>query len=79
MNSGDTPQAEHVDVWAELRRVARHAFPNPERKGCPSEDVLRKLAFDLKSFAMDDPLIDHVATCSPCLNLVWRLREERSA
>ena len=76
MEQGDARRSEPVDVWAELRKVARHAFPNPERKGCPCDEVLRKLAFELSTFALDDPLIDHVATCSPCLNVVWQFRQQ---
>jgi hypothetical protein len=38
--------------------------PNPERRGCPSRDVLVALA--RKERPIGDPAYDHLAKCSPC-------------
>lgn len=40
------------------------AFPNPERKGCPDEDVVKGLA--RREIALDHPAMLHIAKCSEC-------------
>ncbi|CAN5511837.1 hypothetical protein BH10ACI4_BH10ACI4_36230 [soil metagenome] len=40
------------------------ASPNPERKGCPDEDVIQALAED--RLPADHPALAHVASCSEC-------------
>ena len=40
------------------------AHPNPERKGCPSHDMLVVLA--RRERPMGDPAYDHLFNCSPC-------------
>lgn len=48
------------------RAYLSEAFPNPERKGCPSDRILRLLA---RNPTQGDPSItDHVTCCSPCFN-----------
>jgi hypothetical protein len=40
------------------------AHPNPERNGCPSENILRQLA--TKQLPADHPAVEHLDVCSPC-------------
>jgi hypothetical protein len=40
------------------------AFPNPERKGCPDEKILRAFAED--RLPPGSPTLQHVASCSEC-------------
>jgi hypothetical protein len=40
------------------------AHPNPERKGCPSHDLLVVLA--RRERPMGDRAYDHLFKCSPC-------------
>jgi len=48
------------------RAYLSEGFPNPERKGCPPDEMLRVLA---KQPAQSDPSItDHLTCCSPCFN-----------
>ena len=75
-NVPDTPRPSDEHVWEQLREVVRHAYPNPERNGCPSDDIIRRLALDIKSVRSDDPLIAHVTQCSPCLNEIQKYRED---
>lgn len=49
-----------------LEQAALHDYPNPERKGCPGEDFLKRLATDRASISLDDARLTHVARCSPC-------------
>jgi len=53
----------------QLRRVFQAAalndFPNPDRKGCPTDkSVLRAMA--AKTLPLNDPAWHHSANCSPC-------------
>ena len=47
-----------------LKEYLLTAFPNPQRKGCPDEHVLKALAE--RRLALSDPALVHVASCSPC-------------
>jgi hypothetical protein len=58
-----------------LQAAAYHDYPNPARIGCPKDiDVLKALA--AKSLHVTDPVIQHVAECSPCFREVMELRRE---
>jgi len=46
------------------RRHFAHDFPNPTRKGCPQDDVLRLLAEQPQK--VEDSILDHITLCSPC-------------
>jgi hypothetical protein len=58
------------DDESQFIRFARthlsEAFPNAERRGCPSMDALRTLAQNPTK--CDAPLTNHLTTCSPCFN-----------
>lgn len=40
------------------------AFPNPERKGCPTDETLKAFAED--RLPLGSPVLSHVSSCSPC-------------
>jgi hypothetical protein len=52
-----------------------NGFPNPDRKGCPSADVLRVLALHPDQVPVGDPAIHHVTHCSPCFAEIQALRD----
>lgn len=47
-----------------MDEVFAYANPNPERTGCPSDEVLQQLASRQRPIA--DPAYEHLAQCSPC-------------
>ena len=49
-----------------LSESALRNYPNPERRGCPGQQFLSKLATDRRSIALKDARLDHVSHCSPC-------------
>ena len=53
------------ELFRLLERTASEDHPHPERRGCPSQEVLMSLAQCAKSFSMDDPIFEHLANCSP--------------
>ena len=57
-----------------MKDFLRERFPNPERKGCPDEDVLQALAED--RIAPNDPALLHVGSCSECYTEYLHLRRE---
>ena len=57
-----------------IKDFLRESFPNPERKGCPDEDVLQALAED--QIAPNDPALIHVGSCSECYREYLHLRRE---
>ena len=58
-----------------LQSAAYYDYPNPDRIGCPTDiNILKALA--AKSLHVTDPVIQHVAECSPCFREVMELRRE---
>ncbi|MBV9226543.1 MAG: hypothetical protein JOY85_21120 [Acidobacteriaceae bacterium] len=51
-------------VFDPIEEAYLHAFPNPERIGCPGSEVLRGLA--TKQLPISHPARTHIARCSPC-------------
>ncbi len=54
------------DLFDFGRAYLSEAFPNPERKGCPPDEMLRLLAS--RPTQGDPSITDHVTCCSPCFN-----------
>lgn len=51
-------------------------YPNPERQGCPGNEVLKRLAFpDVPQ--TEDPAWYHVTHCSPCYSEFLAFRDDR--
>jgi hypothetical protein len=64
MNSGSNNGGPLDTGGEEFDRLFGGANPNPDRVGCPPEDVLRALA--TKQRPIGDPAYEHLAECSPC-------------
>ena len=66
----DTKERElsqrHQDLFDFARAYLSEAFPNPERSGCPPEQILGAFARNPRQAARS--IADHVACCSPCFN-----------
>jgi hypothetical protein len=56
------------------RSVFSTAFPNPNREGCPSQDLIESLARDKSKLAQHQDFILHMSRCSPCYNDFARFR-----
>ena len=57
-----------------MKDFLRETFPNPERVGCPEEDVLQALAGD--RISPNDPALLHVSSCSECYAEYLNLRQD---
>src|SRR5215472_16792384 len=58
-----------------LEAAALNSYPNPDRIGCPGDKtILRNLA--AKKIRPTDPVIQHVAECSPCFRELKQFQKE---
>src|SRR5437867_6961757 len=58
------------------KRYFSTAFPNPDRIGCPGQDVLRAIAFRRLDHETARQWDEHMSHCSPCFNEYMTFREE---
>ncbi len=67
MPSEESPEARFNRLKRQLQDSILRDYPNPERKGCPGDAVLRRLAeTPLDRSIEDDPHWDHVTHCAEC-------------
>jgi hypothetical protein len=59
------------------RSYLSEGFPNPDREGCPPDDVLRSLAFNPRTSQLE--VTEHLAACSPCFRRYSELLAELKA
>ncbi len=63
-----------------LLEAGRHffstAFPNPNRAGCPGQDIFRAIAFRKLERQKAKEWDDHLSHCSPCFDEYRAFREE---
>src|ERR1700730_3950294 len=67
----DKPRASSDEAL--LRFLARHLatdFPNPHRRGCPSNRALERQSFSTRKF--NPKIIRHLLRCSPCFSYYLR-------
>lgn len=60
-----------------IEAILLTAFPNPERIGCPGQEVIEKMAE--QKVPRDDPSWSHLWNCSPCFSEFRPLRDARVA
>jgi hypothetical protein len=70
----EAPERRIARLQNILQQAILRDYPNPERKDCPGEDTLRKLA--TREYGDDYPSWDHVTHCSPCYEEFLRFVEE---
>jgi hypothetical protein len=67
MPAEESPDAQYDRLKRQLQETILTGYPNPERKGCPGDAVLRGLAERyLDEGVQEDPNWHHVTHCSPC-------------
>jgi len=57
------------------KRYFSTAFPNPDRIGCPSQDILKAMALRQYDREKALPWHEHMGHCSPCFNDFVAFRE----
>jgi len=61
----------------EMDEVFARANPNPERRDCPSDEVLQELA--TRQRPISDPAYEHLAQCSPCYRTFRQFQREQGS
>ncbi len=73
MPSRDLPQDPAGALTKAFQEAALRKFPNPQRNGCPNNrNVLQAIA--RRNLRPSNPVVQHVAECSPCLNEIAQIR-----
>jgi len=70
----DPLELTQEEIFQRMEQSALHAHPNPTRRGCPDVETLEAFARKPKTFAMRDPIFEHLAHCSPCFRFVKERR-----
>ncbi len=73
MTEGLSRGVEEI-IESALRGAALNDYPNPDRKDCPAKKLLKRLA--AKKLKPTDPVVQHVAECSPCFREMQELRRK---
>jgi hypothetical protein len=73
----ELPKAQFNRLKSQLQDSILSDYPNPERKGCPREAVLKELAASRLDDSLEgDPRWHHVTHCSECYRDFLGLRAE---
>src|SRR5580658_2254645 len=63
----ESPESKFDRLKRQLQDTILRDYPNPERKGCPGDPVLRELADrPLEDSLEEDPHWQHITQCSEC-------------
>ena len=75
--NGETPEQKWKRLQREYQKGVQASYPNPERRGCPNIEVLRRLASQSALFEdiEEDEHWKHVIHCAPCYREYLDLRE----
>ena len=75
MNEKAYSAKQEKDVLAALGRGLLKEFPNPERVGCLSIEVIAAIASHRMPLWQAEPYLDHLTSCSPCYRDFSQRRE----
>lgn len=70
----DSPEQRYARVKDAVQQAILHNFPNPERKGCPGDEVVREVAG--RRELIEDEAWRHITHCSPCYATFLEYKEE---
>ena len=82
MRPEEPTEAKYDRLKRQLQESILNQYPNPERKGCPDQTILRDLADQLSDEGVpDDKDWHHLTHCSECYRefLDFRLESKRAA
>jgi hypothetical protein len=77
MPGEESSDTQYERLKHQLQQTILTEYPNPERKGCPGEALLRGLAARyLDESVPEDPNWHHVTHCSPCYQEFLDIRSQ---
>jgi hypothetical protein len=78
----DSPEQRYNRLKNAVQQAILQNFPNPERKGCPGDEIVREVA--ARRDLIEDATWQHITHCSPCYatfleykNEIRRARQKR--
>ncbi len=66
LNAKGYSERDEKRILDALGRGLVKEFPNPARAGCPSSDVLKRIASHEMPLTEAEKWLDHLTSCSPC-------------
>lgn len=72
-------EREELHILDVLNRGLLKEFPNPDRVGCPSSDVLKRIASREMPLSEAEKWLDHLGSCSPCYRDFLQLKSAHRA
>lgn len=76
-NDGQRPDPSGFRIENEMDLLFGRAHPNPAREGCPSTELLTRLA--RRELPIGDPAYDHIGKCSPCYQELRTIQQADAA
>ena len=73
----DSPERISNEIQDILQQAIFKNYPNPERKGCPGNEILKSVA--ARPTPVEDAIWEHVTHCSPCYREFLAFRRELAA
>ncbi len=70
----DTPEQRYQRLSSVVQETILKNFPNPERKGCPEDGVVREVA--RRRELIEDESWQHITHCSPCYATFLKYKDQ---
>ena len=70
----ETPEQKFDRISRAVQESILRNYPNPERKGCPDDDVVREVA--ARTELKTDDAWEHITHCSPCYRTFLDFKEQ---
>ncbi len=70
----ERPEETSNEIQDLLQQSVLKSYPNPERKGCPGDQVVREVA--ARRGPIQDAPWEHISHCSPCFQEFLEFRRE---
>ena len=78
MKAIENPDMREERILEVLGRGLLTEFPNPTRAGCPSSDVVKRIASHEMPLSEAEKWLDHLGSCSPCYRAYCDVRNANS-
>jgi hypothetical protein len=70
----ETPEQKYERLRLAVQEAILRDYPNPERKGCPDNALVREVAW--RDELIKDAVWQHITHCSPCYAEFLAFKEE---
>src|SRR5829696_5769341 len=71
---GETPEEKYEQISRAVQESILRNYPNPERRDCPGDAVVRSVA--ARTELQADDVWEHITHCSPCYGEFLAYKDE---